>query len=75
MKGIKTMTRNRLPFGVSARFLNLAGAFVDVTGPVLVGWKCGGCPAGRSGVDLDANSASREAQNHALLCTALPGGR
>ena len=69
------MTSTRLPFGVSARFPNQSGAFDDVTGPLLVGWKCGGCPAGRSSIKMNEAEASREAQGHATQCSGLPRGR
>ena len=63
----------RWPFGVSARYSNLAGATVDVSGTVLASWSCGGCRTrSQMSPTLRAEEARRDAQAHALQCSAMP---
>ncbi|NUS89395.1 MAG: hypothetical protein HOY75_43520 [Streptomyces sp.] len=61
------------PNGVTARYLNRAGATVDVRGVFAASWRCGGCPARSSiATTLSREEACREAQAHANECTAVP---
>ncbi|MGW1744546.1 hypothetical protein ACWCRD_02790 [Streptomyces sp. NPDC002092] len=63
---------SRWPFGVVARYQNLTGAMVDVRGPLVPEWKCNACQA-RSPYSprLSADEAARQAQAHALSCSAV----
>ena len=62
---------SRLPLGVSARFPNQSGAFVDVIGHVLATWECGGCPQTGGWQRRNVAVVSSEAQAHANECTAV----
>lgn len=69
----RSSSGERWPFGVTARYQNQVGAMVDVHGSIVASWKCGGCPA-RSPINarMNVEEAGREAQAHALQCTAVP---
>ena len=69
------MARTKLPLGVSARFPNRSGAFVDVVGYGAATWKCGGCPETGGWRQRPVDAVSREAQAHADECSGLPNGR
>lgn len=62
---------SRVPLGVSARFSNQSGAFVDVIGHALATWECGGCPQTGGWRRRPVSEVSSEAQAHASQCTAV----
>ena len=66
------MARNKWPAGVKQRFLNRAGAPVDVKGTVLKSWRCSGCNDGsRIDSSVSADEMLRRAQTHANSCSAV----
>ncbi|MFD5709506.1 hypothetical protein ACFWHW_03775 [Streptomyces pharetrae] len=59
------------PDDVTARYLTVAGATVDLTGSARsTSYRCTGCPFGSSGWHEDI--AHQHAQAHAERCRALP---
>ncbi|NUP18394.1 MAG: hypothetical protein HOZ81_20380 [Streptomyces sp.] len=66
------MARNSWPNGVKQRYLNRAGAPVDVKGTILKSWRCTACSRGE-GIDYnrDADEVLQRAQAHANECSAV----
>ncbi|MFC9682704.1 hypothetical protein [Streptomyces sp. NPDC056948] len=61
------------PEGVTARFVNLVGATVDVTGSgQRTRARCSGCIFGKSELPATEGYTHDEAQRHAERCRALP---
>ncbi|WP_328903264.1 hypothetical protein OHR86_28085 [Streptomyces sp. NBC_00441] len=65
-------TTTAWPEGVTARYLTVGGATVDITGGGdSTGYRCTGCPY-RSGPYWTEQLAHEQAQSHAEKCRAMP---